>query len=468
MDSGGSAKMGGIYYKPLMTTYYAIIWHFFGANPLAFRIPLLILHILSTYIVFLFSMSFLSRIPSLFVALIFLLHPINTEVVLYIADAQDILYFFFGIISLYMIESLENKKTLFTMLLITFSCGLLSKETGALFLIIGGAYAFFLRPKKLFPVFSSAAIIGFSYLLLRFQIGLTETKNPALLFHSASFLDRLRMLPLILGHYIEIFFFPARLSLATDFVLPGITLELFWIPLIITFIFLLILYKISRYLFSIGHKNITLFFLSTIFFWFVLHGQMLIPLDGVYADRWFYIGVWALTSLLVLLLSHTFSIKKLSASLTLITLLFGIRCFTHSSDWQDPKVLYQRELSLHPWDAIMANNVGVMLFREQQIPESESYFTKSTQLNPNWNVAWNNLGAVKENQQKFSEALELYLKSLQISPYPLAYENYVNLLIKLGEKEKAYQFLKLQALPLYPFNKTLIAYYNYLFEQVRP
>ena len=468
MDSGGSKKMGGIYYKPLMTSYYAIIWHFFGADPLAFRIPLLILHILSAYLVFLFSISFLSRISSLFVAVIFLLHPINTEVVLYIADAQDILYFFFGILSLCLIESLEKKKTLFTVLLIVFSFGLLSKETGGLFLIIGAAYTFFLRPKKIIPVFSSAAIIGLSYLFLRWQIGLTETKNPALIFHSASFLERLRMLPLILGHYIEIFFFPDRLSLTTDFVLQGYSLELFWIPLIITLIFLIIFYKISRNLFSMGHKNITLFFLSTIFFWFVLHGQMLIPLDGVYADRWFYIGVWVLTSLLVLFLSHIISVRNLSIALTFISLLFGFRSYAHSLDWQDPLILYQRELAMHPWDAIMANNVGVMLFRKQLVQESESYFTKATQLNPNWNVAWNNLGAVKEQQQKFSDALELYLKSLQIAPYPLAYENYAKLLIKTGEKEKAYQFLKLQALPLYPYNKTLLEFKNYLFEQVKP
>ena len=401
-------------------------------------------------------------------AVIFLLHPINTEVVLYIADAQDILYFFFGILSLCLIESLEKKKTLFTVLLIVFSFGLLSKETGGLFLIIGAAYTFFLRPKKIIPVFSSAAIIGLSYLFLRWQIGLTETKNPALIFHSASFLERLRMLPLILGHYIEIFFFPDRLSLTTDFVLQGYSLELFWIPLIITLIFLIIFYKISRNLFSMGHKNITLFFLSTIFFWFVLHGQMLIPLDGVYADRWFYIGVWVLTSLLVLFLSHIISVRNLSIALTFISLLFGFRSYAHSLDWQDPLILYQRELAMHPWDAIMANNVGVMLFRKQLVQESESYFTKATQLNPNWNVAWNNLGAVKEQQQKFSDALELYLKSLQIAPYPLAYENYAKLLIKTGEKEKAYQFLKLQALPLYPYNKTLLEFKNYLFEQVKP
>lgn len=40
MGSGGGEKMGGVYYKPLMTTYYAVVWHFFGPDPMAFRLPL--------------------------------------------------------------------------------------------------------------------------------------------------------------------------------------------------------------------------------------------------------------------------------------------------------------------------------------------------------------------------------------------------------------------------------------------
>ena len=463
MDSGGAVKMGGIYYKPLMTSFYALVWHFFGNDPFAFHLPLLIIHILSSYLVFLFSMSFLPRSYSLFLGLLFLLHPVNSEVVLYIADTQDIFYFFFGIMTLYLIEHIENKKLLFSSLLILFSCGLLSKETGGLFLLFAASYAFFIRPYKKPTVFCAAGIVGISYLVLRWQIGLTSTKSEALLFHSASFLERLRMIPLILGHYIEIFFLPMRLSLATDFVLNEYSWNLFWAPLLLLSFFLCVLFKITRTLFASKYKSQAQFFISVLLGWFFLHGQLLVPLDGVYADRWFYIGTWGLSSILILYLhlNQKIHTKKFYIVFSIILVCLGIRSFARSLDWQEPLNLYRREVELHPWDAIMVNNVGVELFRHQKIMEAEPYFKKATQLNPKWNVAWNNLGAFYEQQFNYTLALELYLKSLTVAPYPLAYENYAKLLMRMGEKEKVYLFLKEQALPLYPHNPILIQLWNW-------
>jgi tetratricopeptide (TPR) repeat protein len=456
MGSGGAAKMSGIYYKPLMTTYYAIIWHFFGANPVPFRVPLLVIHIMSSYLIFLFSLNFLPRTYSLLLGLLFLVHPLNSEVVVYIADAQDIFYFFFGILSLYSIERINNHKILFGTLLLLFTAGLFSKETGALFLLISGVYVYLLKPKKIIPVFAAAAIIGCSYLLLRFQIGLTTTKSDALIFHSASFWERLQMLPLILGHYIELFFYPDRLSLSTDFILTEFSLQLFWLPLLLVIVFVAAIYKICQLLFITKYKKLTQFFLLVMFFWFILHGQIIIPLDGVYADRWFYLEVWGLSSLLIVFLYHRFASKNLIIFLSSIIVLFGIRSYVRSLDWNDPLNFYRRESSLHPWDAVMSNNVGVELFRHQKILEAEPFFAKATQINPRWPVAWNNLGAVREHEKDIDKALEMYLKSLNAAPYSLACENYAMLLYKRSEIEKVREFLKDKALPLFPNNPVLM------------
>jgi 4-amino-4-deoxy-L-arabinose transferase-like glycosyltransferase len=223
----GTGKMVGIYYKPLMTTYYAIAWNVLGNKPIDFRLPLMLIHITSSFLIFLFSLHFLPIKYSMILGLVFLIHPINTEVALYIADAQDIFYFFFGILSLYCIEVIKNKKILFLSLILLFTAGLFSKETGALFLLIGGAYTFFIHPQKKIPVFTSIVIIAVSYLILRWQIGMVHVRGEQIVFQTASFWERLRMLPLILGHYVEIFFFPMRLSVATDFILQEFSFKLF-------------------------------------------------------------------------------------------------------------------------------------------------------------------------------------------------------------------------------------------------
>ena len=461
MDMGGKTKMGGIYYKPLMTSYYAIIWNFFGARPSAFRLPLLLIHILSSYLIFIFSMSFLSKNESLFLGLLFLIHPVNTEVVVYIADAQDIFYFFFGVVGLNCIDKIEDKKRLFATLLLFFSFGLLSKETGVLFLFIGSAYAFFLRPHKRIPVFAAAMTTGFFYGVIRLAIGLTNTRIENLIFHSLTFFERLRMLPLILGHYIEIFFFPLRLSLSTDFAIHEFSWRYFWQPLILLVFFGAILFKIVRELNQSPYKKQVHFFLTVIILWFILHGQMLVPLDGVYADRWFYIGVWGLSSLLMIYFHHKFSSLKLKIILGLILIIFSARSYVRSLDWEESLNLYTRESELHPWDATMNNNVGVELFRQNKIKESESYFLKATELNPKWSVAWNNLGAVLEQKNDLTGAMNLYLKSANLG-YSLAFENYTQILIKMGENEKANTFLKEKALPLYPQNTSLLRFWKML------
>ena len=446
----GTGKMVGIYYKPLMTIYYALVWNVVGNKPIDFRLPLLVIHIASSFLIFLFSLHFLPRKYSMILGLFFLVHPINTEVALYIADAQDIFYFFFGILSLYCIEVIENKKILFFSLVLLFSAGLFSKETGALFLLIGGAYTFFIHPRKKIPVFTSIVIVAVSYLILRWQIGMVHVRGVHIVFQTASFWERLRMLPLILGHYVEIFFFPMRLSVATDFILQEFSFILFWGPLFLVLLFLFFIFKISKQLFNSSYKLHTQFFLVVLLFWFVLHGQMLIPLDGVYADRWFYIGVWGLSSLLIIFAYHKYDSLKLQVVLGFVLLALSLRSYARSLDWQDPLTLYRHEVALHPWDAKMNTFLGLEFFHQKKFLEARPYLVKATELSPNGARYWNNLGSLQGHLKDYQGALRMYEKSLSIEKTNLVSHNYLWLLLKINEREKALKFLNEQALVWFP------------------
>ncbi len=462
MSSGGGVNSLGIYYKPLMSSYYALVWNFFGTDPFYYHLPMLIIHILSSWLVYTFSKAFLAKIPALTLGLLFLIHPVNSEIVLYIADAQDIFYFFFGLLSLCVIEFIESKIWLVICLICLYWLGLFSKETSALFLIFGIFYSYFLQPKKCKIVSTVAIIIGLLYLALRFSIGLTQLRSEQLIFNHASLPERVRMLPLILGHYLEIFIFPKRLSITTDFVLHDFSWQFFWIPLLGVLIFSLFIFLQTKKVINSKDKKYVNFFLIVLLFWFLLHGQILHPLDGVYADRWFLIGVWSLLSLLHIFFSKFLTRKSGQYILCLIIIILSTRSYIRSTDWSDPLIFYQREFALHPWDAVMSNNVGVELFQKHRISEAELYFSKSIELNSNWSVSWNNLGAIRENQNNNQAALELYYKSLSLSAYSLAYENYAKLLVKLGEDAKAKTFLQERALPNYPYNQTLQQLWAYL------
>ncbi len=456
IGAGGATKMGGIYYKPIMTTYYALAYHFGGLDPATFRWPALILHILSAFFLFQLLSRHLSERSSLLMGLIFLLHPVNAEVVLYIADVQDILYMFFGLLALLALVRYTGWR-LFGMMVLLFTCGLLCKETGALFMAIATVYAWLFERKKTSTVIGAGAVVTVAYLWVRHAVGLTTLSSPELLFHRATWLERMTTLPRVVWHYIEIFLFPDRLSLTTDFVQRDLTLDGFWLPLAGVLLFVFFLFRLYSRLPKGKYKALYTFFVAVLSLWFILHTHVLVPLDGVYADRWFYLGVWSLAGMLLVAVESRGWMEGRYAAIAcgVLTVAMATRCITRAEAWTQALTLYQHELAIHPNDAVMNNNVGVELFRLGHILEARPYFEKATEINPVWTVAWNNLGVTEERAHHFDEALALYAKSASLSDYHLAYENYAKLLLATNQRDKCRQFLHDKALGLFPRNEIL-------------
>jgi protein O-mannosyl-transferase len=456
MDAGGSEKMGGIYYKPVMTTYYAVVWNLFGSNPIAFRCPLLLLHWGSSVLLFWWLTAFFPLPGAAAAGLIFLVHPLNSEVVAYIADAQDALYFFFGFAALTWMTYVRRKSWLAAGLLVLLGLSLLSKETGALFLVLVPLAAHLFAPSKLRTSALCSLLVGIGYAGARWSAGLTTYKYETLHIQQASWAERLLTVPLILWHYIETFFFPWRISLITDFVLHETSFLGFWLPSLGVLVFLCLLGWIFRRQKKRPERKLAIFATSILILWFGLHSQAILPLDGTYADRWFYLGG---VGVLIFMLLAARSLqsrdwKFIGPVLVVVALLAG-RTWVRLEDWREPLRLYQREYALHPFDAMMANNIGVEFFRRGDIADSEPYFQSATELNPLWDVAWNNLGAVAQRLRQPERALSLYEKSVSMGTYYLAYENYAGLLCMIGPKDQCREFLQKKALPLFPRNATL-------------
>jgi hypothetical protein len=454
MDSGGAEKMQGIYYKPLLMTHFAVIWNFFGADPAAYRLPNYILHTINAFLIFNFSTLFLSLGLSFILGALFLLHPINAEVVLYICNMQDILYLFFGMSSLLLASQIKSKASLFFALSVTFWLGLLSKETAALFLFITAFYVWQQKRTHIKVTLLAAAWVGLAYLALRYSIDLVSTESHHLLFHQASFLERLQTLPLIWAHYIELLFVPWRLSLTADFVVQTFSFTEFWLPIFICAAFLFLIYRLKIYFDKTQFRDWYYFFIFVLICWFGLHSHILVPLDGVYTDRWLYMAGWVFVSVLVMGLSTLFESKKVVLALLGLLALYSVRDYVRGLDWSSPLRLYSRELELHPNDAIMSNNVGVILFRQGDWQKTKPYFIQATEANPSWNVAWNNLGAIEEREGNFARALELYKKSFEAGSYALAVENYAKLVCRLDRIQECREHVKF-GLDNFPYNSIL-------------
>lgn len=455
MAGGGMEKMNGVYYKPLMTLFYAVTWHFAGEDPLPFRAIHLLLHLSSAFLLFLLIKRFFPPASAFVAGLLFVLHPVNSEVVAYIADAQDVLYMFFGLLAVWLCQQsfLRGWRTAFLGLVLL--CSVLSKETGALFFALVPLFVWLFERERFKAVFACTFIAGLIYLGLRINSGLMSFEHPALLIHRASLLERLQTVPLIFAHYLEIALVPWRITTITDFVLKDLTFTNFILPLCVASAFGIGLRVIWKRLKSETERKIFVFASSVMGLWFLLHGNAIIPLDGTYADRWFYLGLIGFLFFILLLLPRNFLTKKIAvASVTVIVVLFAARTWVRLEDWETPSRLYEREYTMRPFDTLMANNVGVELFKKGEVAASQTYFEKATQNNPVWDVGWSNLGATYQRQNKIDEALRLYEKAISLGTYHLAYENYAALRCALATDEACRNFVA-RAVQIFPHNGKL-------------
>lgn len=469
MGGGGGAKMGGVYFKPIMTTYFAVIWSFAGADPFWYRLPLLFFFIMNGVWIYLFSKKhFKDPLIPYFLGLLAIVHSANSEVAFYIADAQDILYMFFGLAALVATAYIDNKKylPLATIPLLLFAT--LSKETGVLFLPIVTGYALLVERPKFKAAFIASFVTGVIYVYLRARTGLPVTGlHSNLIFHSAPWIDRTIMLPWIMWHYIEIFFMPWRLTLATDLKFNELSLTRFWLPLtgVLLTVWLLIRKELRL---PKNQKPLYRFFGAALILWFILHSHLLQPLDGVYADRWFYMANWIAGSMLFIGVTIPEKHRRLAAmAMVAVCCALYVRTLVRGYDWKSPLQLYYRETVYNPESAVMVNNVGVVLFREGHPKEAKPYFEKAMELNKIWTVPFNNMGAVYEAENDFPKAYDFYFKSMALSPYHQAYENYGRLLYKTGQNELLKKFLTESALPQFPRNATLLELNSLADEAIR-
>lgn len=459
MDSGGSSKMGGIYFKPFMTLYFASIWHLFPNDAAAFRVPLLIMHILSALMIYIFLAKFFDSRVAFALGGIFVIHPINSEIVAYIADAQDALYMFFGMAAL--TAFMQIRRPLLNSLVVAalLMSAILGKETGALFFAILPIYAFLFERKATTRALITACVTFAAYMVLRVHSGLLTYEHKVLLIQQASYIERLMTIPLIVWHYIEIFFVPVRISLVTDFAVHSLNVDQFWLPLAGDIVAAGLLYGLWKTLRSDVEKKLFAFASAVLTLWFLLHGSILLPLDGTYADRWFYLADFALLTLLALAATKLFESRaKLRTPAAifagLVAIAFTARTVVRLNDWAIPMHLYEREFAQRPFDALMANNVGYEYFHRGDIRAAEKYFDIATQNNPGWDVAWNNLGAAAQRLQEYDRALALYKKSADLGTYYLAYENYASLLCAKAIDQACRDFLA-RALSVLPLNPKL-------------
>ncbi len=410
MDQGGTGKsIGGIYYKPIMMICYSVLWNLKNGGTFPFHLFQLLLHSIKAVLIFkLFYHLFPKdlKIYAILAGLIFLVHPINSEAVLFIADLQEPLYTFFGLFALLVFVDLQKNSSCFWVGLLLL-CSLLCKESGVLYAFMALVYCILFKRSHIFQLLSAVAAAIGVYLFLRLGIAdLTSLHSDTTQLSRADITTRLMTMPKVLIHYIHLFFYPGAISLTQDWVVREMTLLDFWIPL---FEALTIIVGIFVYYFK-TRDRIFLFFALVFAAGWGMHSQI-IPLDGTVSDRWFYFSIVGFLGLIFKFLSNELNQKFKKAFICLVFIsstLLAVRSYSRSLDWRSNLSLYQNEVQIDPESFYLNNNLGLALLEKGQLNEALKAFEKTVSVSSKNSIPWltahRNIGAVCLDKKEYDKA----------------------------------------------------------------
>ncbi len=457
--NGGLSKLTGLYYRPLMLTAYDLIYSFFGADPFPFHIVQVGIHIINTILVFIVFEVFFPIVPAFFLSLLFLVHPINNEAVVYVANLQDVLFVFFGLLgTLFIVKNKAKQYSPKEAIAFAFFIllSLFTKETGVVF--IGTILLFLiLFPKKNNKFISLASFFAFGlYIFFRYfvaHIGITQQQAIAPIA-TATVSQKLLTLPVIIFLYLRTFFFPLQLSSSYYWIITSANSVEFFLSFCFVIIFFLTAFFISKWIVEYHRKYAKQFFFF--FAWFLLglipHLQI-IPLDTTIAERWFYFSciglLGAIGTIITCVIFSNFQFKKIGyIAINVIILLFSLRTFLRNFDWADGVTLYSQDIKVTKQSFLLDNALATELLYDGDYEKAKPYVLSSIRQFPFF--ANLNNAAVIALHEKNIPLTKYYLQQalIRFGNYAV-YENYANFLVAYYSPRQAYSFSK-TALLKYP------------------
>lgn len=461
-NTGGTGKLGGVYYRPLMMITFATLYQLAGPQAWLFHLFQILLHLATGVLIFLLLRKFIREDISWFLSAVYLVHPMNVESVAYVAAIQDVSYVFFCMLIfvyyLYTKQSVMRKAFVTALCML---CALLSKEVAITFIIpfLGYVYVYERKHMKQYSLAIIAPVI--CYIFMRFviaQVYFMPFQFAPIV--QATLIQRIFMVPSLFFTYMRMIFWPDHISVMQHWIIKNYSVYNFWAPLVFGILF------ISGILYSaIKNRNKTLILFTVMFICGVSPYMQLFPLDMTVAARWFYypfIGFLGICGYYLSTIVKNNNLKIMYVLACIILTLFSFRTFERISDWKNGLTLYSRDILYSRNSFDLENNLGVELFRKGDIDSARKHFKKSTELAPTWWVNWNNLGATYERKHDLKTAEKYYRKALDNGDYYLAFQNYAGILIKLKREQEAMDFLRENAMRKFPYNATLIRMYEYL------
>ena len=444
--------------RPLIFILWFAISSIWGLNPAPFHAVAVFLHLLCGLSLYFMLRTIiknarvdfgeLNAFAPLITTGFFLLHPLQTESVVYSFQAMSVLPMatscFWAVTYYVKYRSSGNKFYLFAVFLFTFLASTSRESAIALPVCLWLVEFLFLsegnfkKSLKRLPIFLgclavSAAIIAIGASFVSYSdggMGFAYKKITPFSYMITQFV--------VIIKYIRLIFFPVAQNL--DYDLPVYS-SLFSLK---PFLSLLILLGLLISGFYLKKKNPMFAFGVFWFFLYLAPTSTILPIEDIMFEHRLYLPIAGAGISIIFILNGFLSKNKpipgnlkpenlINVISIMILFSLGFIAFFRLEVWKDRVALWSDVVKKSPNKSRPHNNLGMALADQSQYNEAIFHYRKAVQIEPNSAEAHNNLGIALANQGDLKEAMVHYSRALQIKPdYAVVYNN---IGINLGKME---------------------------------
>jgi len=430
-------------HRPVANISFALGYYLHGGSVEGYRLVNIAIHIITGILLYLFikitlqlptsdspilrfSDSGSHSMISFFAALLWLVHPVQTESVTYIVQRMNSMAAMFYLLAfLLYVEARVTEKTwkrlcLFASSLFSALLALGSKEIAATL-----PFSILLYEWYFFQDLSGQWLrrrLGMLLLILAIGVGLAFaylSGHPLerLLSHYElrpfSLMERILTELRVVVYYVTLLLFPkpSRLNLDYDFPIshsllsPPTTL----MSLVGIAAFLALAIYLAR-----RHRLIS--FAILWFFGNLVIESSVIGLEIIFEHRLYLPSMFVGLVAVVLIYRHI-GLEWLRLSLVCaMVLVLSTWTYQRNSVWSNEEELWRDCVEKSPSKCRPYVGLGIALYKEGRLDEAAAYHTKALQINASAPMAHSNLGAVYLKQGKFKEAVRHLSQALELMP----------------------------------------------------
>ncbi|HTL47553.1 MAG TPA: tetratricopeptide repeat protein [Verrucomicrobiae bacterium] len=487
-------------YAPLTMLSLAGDYQLYHFNAIGYHATNLALHAANAVLLYLILLALTGQWNlALGIALLFAVHPVQPESVVWISQRKNVLSFFLFLSAfLAYIRHYESPKRSLLWYAASFALFVLSCMAKPLSVTLTGIlfaydYCYKRLNAKAFLRYLPFVAISVVFGLISIHIAQSATKGDYI--GNSRWVTFLTVMVAMMK-YVQLIFVPVNQSILYPFPLyrtifhPHILLSMAGLA------------ALGFGFFQLWKRDRKLFFWGAWYLVLLAPVLNIIPLLDYMQDRWLYLPVAGIFMIVFTLLQRKTGKGLVNTLMAILVFVYALLNLNRQQVWANPQNLWleTRRVTENVWSSPYYNlgyyyvkqgrlddavaefqktinrfnlpgawgGIGTVLSKQGKLDEAIPYFQKALELAPEEPVFYNELGLIYKEKQQYDLALDQYEKSLQRdSANPDTYNNKAVVLALMSRNDEADRVFQ-QSLGKDPdFAETLINYASFLYKTSR-